>query len=228
VRDKLQWESNVKRLGDLILTTNNVNYLNNSIKKYLDDLSAKLPAPGGGSAAALVSATGVSCILMVANFTVDKKGYEQYQDEIKKILSGLSTLNSQLSALIDEDVKAYTVLSNSYKLPKNNEEETGKRKEEIQVSLKNSLFVPCKIFKICIEVLPFAERLSEIGNKNLLSDIACGVSILRAGIESAKFNIDINLKFIEDIEFVKETKPKYEKMMKDAFREIEKILKKLE
>ncbi|MDD5688439.1 MAG: cyclodeaminase/cyclohydrolase family protein [Elusimicrobia bacterium] len=204
-----------------------MNYLDSSIKKYLDDLSAKLPAPGGGSAAALVSTTGVSCILMVANFTIDKKGYEQYQDELKKILFELSIFNSQLSALIDEDVKAYTVLSNSYKLPKNTTDEITKRKEEIQLSLKNSLSVPCKIFKICIEVLPFAERLSEIGNKNLLSDVACGVSILRAGIESAKFNIDINLKFIEDVDFVKETKPKYEKMMKDAFEEIEKILKKL-
>ena len=203
-------------------------YLNCSIKEYLDDLSAKLPAPGGGSAAALVSATGISCLLMTANFTVEKKGYEQYQEEIKKILTQLSTLNSQLSTLIDEDVSAYTILSEAYKLPKNTDDEIKTRNEKIQSALKNSLSVPCKIFEISVGVLTSAERLTEIGNKNLLSDVACGVSMLRAGIESAKFNININLKFMDDAEFIKETKIKYEKIMKDAFGEIEKIIKKTE
>lgn len=180
-------------------------YISSSIKKYLDDLSAKLPAPGGGSAAALVSAIGVSCLLMVANFTIDKKGYEQYQDEIKEILKQLTTCCSLLATLIDEDVKAYTILSDAYKT-----KITGK----IQLALKNAISVPCRIFDISVETIPLADRLSEIGNKNLLSDVACGVSMLKAGIESAKFNIDINLKFMEDAEFVKETKLKYEKIIK--------------
>ncbi|MFA5778517.1 MAG: cyclodeaminase/cyclohydrolase family protein [Elusimicrobiota bacterium] len=203
-------------------------YLDSSIKKYLDDLSARLPAPGGGSAAALVSATGISCLLMTANFTVDKKGYEQYQDEIKNILVHLQSAICNLQSLIDEDVSAYTVLAVAYKLPKNTDDEIKERNEKIQSALKNSLSVPCKIFEISVGVLPSAERLTEIGNKNLLSDVACGVSILRAGIESAKFNIDINLKFMDDADFKEETKIKYEKIMKDAFEEIEKIIKKTE
>ena len=203
-------------------------YLGLPIKEYLDDLSAKLPAPGGGSAAALVSATGVSCLLMTANFTIDKKGYEQYQDEIKKILKQLANYSLTLTTLIDEDVVAYTVLTVAYKLPKNTDNEIKERNEKIQSALKNSLSVPCKIFETSVEAIPIALRLSEIGNKNLLSDVACGVSMLRAGIESAKFNININLKFIDDADFVKETKIKYKKIMKDAFLEIEKIIKKAE
>ncbi len=199
-------------------------YIDSSIKKYLDDLSAKLPAPGGGSAAALVSATGISCLLMVANFTVDKKDCEQYQDEIKKIRTLLATCYSLLTTFIDEDVSAYTKLSESYKLSK----EDKSRNEKIQEALKNSLSIPCKIFEISVEMLPVAARLSEIGNKNLLSDVACGVLFLRAGIESAKVNIDINLKFMDDADFKNETKIKYEKIINDAFEKIEKIIKKTE
>ncbi|OQW98705.1 MAG: hypothetical protein BWK68_00225 [Elusimicrobia bacterium A5] len=191
-------------------------YRDSSIKKYLDDLSAKLPAPGGGSAAALVSTTGVSCLLMVANFTVDNKGYEQYQKKIKKILSKLSTFKLQLSTLVDEDVNVCTTLSSAYKT---------KDREKIQNALKNAISVPCKIFEISLEAIPLAGQLSAIGNKNLISDVACGVSFLRAGIESAKFNIDINLKFVDDAEFVKKTKAKYEKMLKIASGDIEKIIK---
>ncbi|PIU83031.1 MAG: formimidoyltetrahydrofolate cyclodeaminase [Elusimicrobia bacterium CG06_land_8_20_14_3_00_38_11] len=199
-------------------------YLESSIKKYLDDLSFKLPAPGGGSAAALTSSVGVALLSMVANFTVGKKGYEWFQDEIKDILKKLSTAGEQLQILIDEDVAAYSKLSDAYKTPKEDALKNGK----IQQALKNALSIPARIFEISVEAIPLAERLSEIGNKNLISDVACGLSILHAGIESAKFNIDINLKFMDDVDFVKEMKTKYEKIMKDAFEEIEKIIKKTE
>lgn len=191
-------------------------YLDASIKKYLDDLSAKLSAPGGGSAAALVSAAGVSCLLMVANFTVDKKGYEQYKEELKNLLKQLTTSHLLLTALIDEDVNVYTTLSSAYKT---------KDGKKIQNALKNAISVPCKIFEISVEAIPLAGQLSKIGNKNLISDVACGVSFLRAGIESAKFNIDINLKFVDDAGFVKKTKTKYQKMLKIASGDIEKIIK---
>jgi len=191
-------------------------YLDASIKKYLDDLSAKLPAPGGGSAAALVSAAGVSCLLMVANFTVDKKGYEQYQQELKNLLKQLTTSHLLLTALIDEDVNVYTTLSSAYKT---------KDGKKIQNALKNAISVPCKILEISIETIPLAGQLSKIGNKNLISDVACGVSFLRAGIESAKFNIDINLKFVDAAGFVKKTKTKYQKMLKIASGNIKKIIK---
>ena len=175
-------------------------YLDCSIKKYLDDLAAKLPAPGGGSASALVSATGVSCLLMVVNFTIGKKGYEQYEDELKQILSHLSTLNSQLLTLIDEDVKAYSVYSAASKLPKNSGDEIKFRNQSVQSALKNSLAVVCRIFDLSRDAIKHAGRLSEIGNKNLISDVACGLSMLKSGIESSKFNIDINLKCIDDPE----------------------------
>lgn len=45
-------------------------YKTQSLEKYLNDLSAKLSAPGGGSAAALNAALGASLISMVINFTL--------------------------------------------------------------------------------------------------------------------------------------------------------------
>ena len=47
-------------------------YNDSSLKQYLNDLAAKLPAPGGGSAAALTAALGASLISMVLNFTIGK------------------------------------------------------------------------------------------------------------------------------------------------------------
>ncbi|OGS43899.1 MAG: hypothetical protein A2539_04875 [Elusimicrobia bacterium RIFOXYD2_FULL_34_15] len=199
-------------------------YIDLSIRKYLDDLSAKLPAPGGGSAAALTASTGISLLAMVANFTLDKKGYEKHNDEIKVILIKLSSFTKEVSKLIDEDVAAYTIVSEAYKLPKNTEEEIKYRNEKIQHALKIGMSVPCKIFDISVDALPIAKRLLEIGNRNLLSDVACGASILKAAIESAKFNIDINLKFILDTNTKEQIMKKYETTLKTAFEDIDKII----
>ncbi len=188
-------------------------YIDSSIKKYLDDLSAKLPTPGGGSAAALVSATGVSCLLMVVNFSIGKRGYEQEQDELKKIAAKLSTLNSQLSTLIDEDVDAYAKLSKAYQLPKDTTEEKEMRSKKIQESLKMAMEVPWKILLNSLKASAFCDRLREIGNKNLISDVDCGESFLRAAIDGARINIEINLKSISDSSFVSEKETELKKIL---------------
>ncbi len=61
-----------------------MSYKEQSLKKYLDDLAEKLPAPGGGSAAALNAAIGAALISMVVNFTLGKSRYAKYEEELKK------------------------------------------------------------------------------------------------------------------------------------------------
>ena len=169
-------------------------YLNTTIKKYLDDLASNLPAPGGGSAAAVVSSAGVSCLLMVANFTVGKKGYENVQEEIKNIIAELTKNKTELEKYIDRDVEAYNEVISAFKLPKNTPTETEVREKKIQQVTKNAAYVAFEVIKIAHQCLLFAEKLLEIGNKNLVTDVACGVLFLSAGIYAAKYNVLIKKK----------------------------------
>ena len=188
-------------------------YIEKTLKKYIDDLGAKLPAPGGGSASALVSATGTALLSMTANFTVDKKGYEQYQEEIKEILSELESGQKRLCELIDIDVKVYEKVATAYKLQKNTDDEKRIREQQIQQVLKEALEVPYEIITVSQKMIIIAERLTVIGNKNLISDVGCGTNFLLAGIESAKFNVDINLKYITDKDYVKIKRESVEKVV---------------
>ena len=77
-----------------------------NLKKYLDDLAARLPAPGGGSAAALTAAAGAALISMVANFTIGKEKYKSAEEEIGNVLSSAEDLRRKLTNLVDEDVTA--------------------------------------------------------------------------------------------------------------------------
>ncbi|MFB0526548.1 MAG: cyclodeaminase/cyclohydrolase family protein, partial [bacterium] len=92
-------------------------YRSERLEKYVDDLAAKLPAPGGGSVVALVGALGVGLLSMVSNFTLGKEKYKQSEEEIKKILDRSEDLRKRLTELVDEDIRVYDKVSGAYKLP---------------------------------------------------------------------------------------------------------------
>ncbi len=202
-------------------------YLNSTIKKYFDDLASNLPAPGGGSAAAVVSLSGVSCLLMVANFTVDKKGYETVQEEIKNIIAELTKDKTEIEKYIDKDVQAYNEVVASFKLPKTTPLDVEIREKKIQQALKNAALVSFELMKITHHCLLFAEKLLKIGNKNLITDVACGVIFLLAAVNAAKYNVLINLKSIKEPAFVQEVKKEVKKIVTDAKIITKKVLQKI-
>ncbi|MBU2614671.1 MAG: cyclodeaminase/cyclohydrolase family protein, partial [Elusimicrobia bacterium] len=125
-------------------------HIEQPLNKYLDALAAKIPSPGGGSAAALVASTGVSLLCMVANFTIGKKGYEEHQPEIKSILAKLESNRLKLNELIDKDPYVYEKVSVAYKLAKNTDEKKTQRELSIQAALKEAISVPFEIIEISI------------------------------------------------------------------------------
>ena len=119
-------------------------YIDDSIKKYIDDLAAKLPAPGGGSAAALTGTLGVGLILMVLNYTIGKEKYKKFEAELNQALAASKDLKKKLSLLIDRDVEAYKKVSATFS------SEDGTIKEK---SLKDAASVPIEICNCCYQAI---------------------------------------------------------------------------
>lgn len=173
-----------------------ISYQKKSLKIYLDDLAAKKPAPGGGSAAALVGATGCALLSMACNFTVGKDKYRDVEPEITKALKQTEALRKRFLALVDLDVKAYYRVFNSRK---------GNPKV-YQKNLINATKVPLEICALAIEGYRLCPLLSKIANKYLNSDVYAAKEILKSCFKSAQFNVIINLPQIKDISFVNQTK----------------------
>jgi len=152
-------------------------YKNESIKKYLDDLSAKLPAPGGGSAAALNAALGVSLISMVINFTIGKPKYAKYETDLKKELVKSEKLKQEFLRLVDLDVAAYN-----------------------SKNTRQALNVPFMTARLCFEGIKICPELIKKGNVNLISDTAIAAVFLESAFTSAYFNVEINLSILKDKE----------------------------
>lgn len=77
------------------------------LKKYLDDLAGKIPAPGGGSASALTAALGAALVSMVINFTLGKPKYAKYEKSLSAYLEKSEKLRLEFLDLVDLDVLAF-------------------------------------------------------------------------------------------------------------------------
>jgi len=153
-------------------------YKNESLDKYLDHLSAKLPAPGGGSAAALTAALGVALVSMVVNFTLGKPKYEKHQLELKEILLRAENLKKEFLNLVDLDVVAYK-----------------------SKNIRSALNVPFMVCRLCYEAIKLCPTLIEKSNRNLISDVVVAAVLLESGFSAAYYNVEINLKYLKDKDF---------------------------
>jgi len=170
-------------------------YINGSIKKYLTDLSAKKPAPGGGSAAALSAAIGVSLMSMVASYTLGNPKYKKVEARAADILKRANNARSKFQKLIDADIEAYDKLSKSAKGAKG-------QSSRLENLYKKAAGVPLEICRTAADCLKMCEKLAQIGNKKLVTDTAIAAMLLESAFFSAKYNVYVNLKYIKDIDYV--------------------------
>jgi len=152
-----------------------MSYKDETLKKYLDDLAARLPAPGGGSAAALAAGMGASLISMVVNFSLGKPKYAKYENELKSILDKSERLREELLRLVDLDVAAYE-----------------------SKNTRDALDVPFMAARLCFEGAKLCLPLIKKGNINLISDVAVAAILLESAFACAYFNVEINLKTLDD------------------------------
>ena len=152
-----------------------MSYKNASLKKYLDDLAAKLPVPGGGSAAALTASLGASLVSMVVNFTIGKPRYAKYESELKIALEKSEKLRKEFLGLVDRDAAAYK-----------------------SKNIREALNVQFELARLCFEGIKLCPSLIKKSNINLISDVAAAAVLLESAFAAAYFNVEINLKSLKD------------------------------
>lgn len=167
-----------------------------TIKKYLEELSSPLPTPGGGSVGDISLSLSAALAAMVCGLTEGLQGY----------VEKLNNLKDQFLILSNEDEKAFDLVMEAYKLPKNSEEEKKLRRQKIDDSLKIATLTPLKSMKLAKELIPFLDILMKQGNKNAISDIGVAILNLYSGTLSSYLNVMINLKSIKDKTFVESVK----------------------
>jgi glutamate formiminotransferase / formiminotetrahydrofolate cyclodeaminase len=194
------------------------------INSFLSELASSSPAPGGGSVAALSGALGAALTSMVCNLTVGKEKYEDFKDEIKKVLKQSEKIRKNLEELIDEDTNAFNDVIKAFKMPKETDEQKKKRSEAIQHGYKTAAQVPLKTAHTCAEILDVAKVVAEKGNTNSITDAAVSALMAQAGVIGAILNVKINLGSIKDEEFVKKLSSELDSLEEKTRNKTDEIL----
>ncbi len=180
-------------------------YRDKPVESYLADAAAKLPAPGGGSVSALAGALGASMAAMAANFTVGKKKFRDVEPQVRALLDEFQNGLQKLLGLMDRDVEAYSTVDAAYAMPKQTDEQKKARTAAIQSALKVALDTPLRTVRLCGDLVARLDDLVELANPNLISDVGVAAILLEAALRGAKINVEINLAYLKDQDFVRRT-----------------------
>ena len=172
--------------------------LTKSCEEFITALASRAPVPGGGGAAAYVGALGMALGNMVGNLTVGKKKYRDVEEEILALMKRGEELMTRLEELVSEDAIAFRPLSDAYRLPSGTEEEKAFKEQQIQAALPEAARVPMEIAKLSLEVIRLQESFAEKGSVLAVSDAGCGAAFARAALMSARLNVLINLKLMDE------------------------------
>lgn len=201
------------------------------ITEFLDVLKSDAPAPGGGSASALSGAQGCALLMMVADLTLGKEKYRDFEEICLQAKKKGQSLYEELRASVDRDTEAFNLISAAFKLPKDTDEEKAVRRAAIADGTLTATEVPFNTMKLGFEALKLVESLIGKSNPNCSSDLGVGALHLKACIEGSWLNVKINLPGVKNEEkaayFEKEGRSMYEASEKIAAECFDKVLKAL-
>ncbi len=156
---------------------------------YLDMLAARSPAPGGGSAAALVGSIGMSLVSMAAKYISKKDG----SGNTGRVIRSSETARRRLRRLMDEDEAAYLRLWKDLKSGAKNKTN----------SYKKAVKVPLEVCGLANQGMRWCEYLCRRSRTSIICDVAEAAVLLEAAFLSAALNATINLCGVKDRSYTK-------------------------
>ena len=199
------------------------NTLESSLGAFLDALASGAATPGGGGAAAIAGSMGAALVSMVCNLTLGRERYAAVHDEMREVLDRAETLRAELQQLAEDDVTVFNRLSAAYKLPRVTEADIAIRRDAIQSSLKRATEVPLRTARAAAAILPLCAPVAERGNQAAVSDVGVAALLAHTAVRSALFNVNINLRTIEDQIYSLQVRREVERLTEGLADEAERI-----
>ena len=169
---------------------------------FVQTLSSDAPAPGGGSASALIGAMGAGLAAMVACLTQGRKKYAEFAEFAAEVETEGKALQDKLLDVMDRDTEAFTAVSAAFAMPKDTEEQKAERSAAIQAGLKACTNTPLECMKLCSEAIALSHKFLESGfNQSSASDLGVAFLSLKTAMQGAWLNVLINLSSIKDAAF---------------------------
>lgn len=192
-----------KKIIEYMIADNTVNLSGMTCRAFCDELSIDSPAPGGGSAAALMGAVGAGLDSMVANLTVKNRKFKSSWEEMLQLAPEAQTIKEFLINAIDDDTRAFNVWMDA-----------ARTKGDVQAAVKGAIEVPLSVLAKSPAIAEMGMALVERGMQSSLSDAGVAAAAARACATGAYYNVLINLPEIKDEDYKKRITEEADSLLK--------------
>lgn len=172
-----------------------------TVRGFVETLGARTPAPGGGSASALIASMGAALGAMVGWMTYGKRKFDDKDAVMRSLIPPLHAAMQDLLPMIDADTDAFNDYMAALGLPKGTPEEQRVRQEALQAGLRKAIEVPLRTMRLADSCWDTMVEMARHGNIASRSDLEVGAKSLETGIWGAWRNVLINAGSIEDEAF---------------------------
>jgi formiminotetrahydrofolate cyclodeaminase len=192
-----------------------------ALADLVDAFSSTDAVPGGGSAAALAGAVGVSLLIMVAGLPKTKTGAPEETADLAEASSRLHPLRDTLLELVDRDSDAYRQVLAAFRLPKASDAEKTSRQEAIDRATRAAIDAPLDTMRACQQALRGAIVVASNSSRKTTSDVGVAVELLVASLRGARLNVDINLVGLNDPAYTDRIKEEVEELVSEGAEDAE-------
>ena len=160
------------------------------LRDVLDTRAGEGPAPGGGSAAAIVVAMAAGLVTMVARASME------HWAEAGGVIGQAESFRARVAPLAQADADAYSEALG--KLRNRDELEARYRDQKLEAALDRAAEIPLQIAEAGSDLAALAALLVENGNPEVRADAAVASVLAEGGTRAAAKLVEINLGATED------------------------------
>lgn len=188
-----------------------------TVGDLISSLGDKIPTPGGGAVASIVTALSAALGIMVVRYSTGKKTLAEHDELHREALNTLDELARRALSLADEDARAYGTLNELMKANRGDD----KPNEEWTQAVEAAIDAPVQVMSVCLGLMHLLDRLAGKTNRMLSSDLAIAAVLSEAGAKAAAWNVRTNLPLLKDEGRVNDIRRETDRLLNQAriFRE---------
>ena len=171
-----------------------------SCAPLLHALSAAVPTPAGGSAAAATCAMAAAIVAMAARVALANQRYADVHAEMSAGLEKAETLRDELHALVRTDSDAYEEFMRASAMPRVTEAEAEARAAALAPAAMAACEAPLDVMRRGLSVLELCARIARRGAESTRPDVAVAASLAGAATRGAWINVRANMPSLRDLE----------------------------
>ena len=171
-----------------------------SLRDFIEAIGSADAAHGAVSAAAVAGGLGISLLLVVAALPQTRSDSVADRAKLMEAAAALTGLRQELIETIETEtaVKLFTARN----MPQASASQRSERQDAIQLALRAAADVPLEVMRLCAKGLELAAIVAAHGARAASADVQLGVTLLQAGFDGARSNLESKLSSFIDAAYI--------------------------